>query len=155
MTLPLVPHSCRGDKAREGMRHLLFLTLATSEQIARQGQRHLGSGVQILPESRQCVCKCLKCAVWCACVSALLDLHCWQRLCKPCPPRHMRSFLRVSNMCTGPTCLYSTVNALSGYQCLRAIRTIWPLVTCLFRNLRTALFGYESLRAIRTELFGH
>ena len=111
MTLPLVPLHAAGDKARQGMRHLLFPTLATSDCRSRlQEASHLGSGVQILgPEFRQCVyvCKRVSSVQFDAHVSACCsictvgsgyDASCLAR-------RHMRSFLTAGFQTSAPACL--------------------------------------------------
>lgn len=143
MTLPLVPHSCRGDKAREGMRHLLFLTLATSDQIAPLGRaRQTPSGFRS-PDSPAVQTVCVQvsqaCNLVCMCQhdarSALLAA-----IMQALPSRHMRSFLRAEFQTCAPAlptylpaCLSAcTVNALFGYRCLRT--TLFDL---------SALFGYE------------
>ena len=128
----------RQGKGREGMRHLPdlghilgpILGHIRPDCTAWQGEPHLGSGVQILRQSA--MCKCLKCAVWCACVSVLLDLHRWHRLCKPCPPapyeKFPQSFKHVHRPYQLPTCRPAcAVTSLFGCESLRST----PLETCL------------------------
>ena len=98
----------------QGMRHLLFPTLATSDCRSRlQEASHLGSGVQILgPEFRQCVYVCKRVS------SVQFDAHV-SACCSICtvgsgydasclaPPYEKFPHSRVSNICTGlpDTCL--------------------------------------------------
>ena len=138
MTLPLVPHSCRGDKAREGMRHLLFLTLATSDQIAPVSKaRQTPSGFRGPDSDRVCVQVSQACSLMCMCQRVARSALLAPIMQGLPPPRHMRSFLRAEVQTCAPalpTCLCclccKCTSRLSESQNSWNY-TCWPLVTCL------------------------